>query len=470
MAFLKIRLRRAIMFAAILVSMIIALLAIFMPDSASPEYAYTIHCLVSFALPPCILLAIVLLIAGGSFKNIGNQLFGIAFLLISATLAAFIYFGGGQIFSPAIREIILSICWIICLLCASFFLFIMGAASRPFLAAILCAAGSIFLALTAGEAFLLATPQPQDGMHFDDASSKYVSSGETEPGHFNTGNTVCGRTAIGLGKPAASAHRSMRYGEEIYDVRYDFDASGRRITPRADARPEFDLLLFGCSFTFGWGLQNEQTWAWQLAQSLGPAWRVINYAFNGYSANQMLCMLENQLIEMPSAPHRYALFLAINDHLRRNEHYANFPHYMLANNTAARGGTGKYLWLSRIPQYFPGSQLARQISSTGTGIALAANQKEYELLYAAMIIKSGQLLQNKYGTELIVMLWPDMEQLAPELKEAGMRVIMARGLLPGWDANPGQYHISKYDGHPNALAAQKLAGGLNKYFLRLGKE
>src|SRR5206468_9604074 len=40
-----------------------------------------------------------------------------------------------------------------------------------------------------------------------------------------------------------------------------------------DAKPE--LLLLGCSFTFGWAVSDDETWAWRL-QSLRPDLEVRN--------------------------------------------------------------------------------------------------------------------------------------------------------------------------------------------------
>lgn len=470
MKYLKLHWRTAAAGAISLVCVIILILAILIPDGASPAYIYTIHWLVNFILPPCIVILVILFAARGRRKLRNNIFISLALLLFGFCLLAIIHITQGRVFSANIREIALSLCWIGSFLSIGLSLFFMGAASKAVPAAILCSAGSIGLALAGAEAFLLATPQPQDGRYFNDVSSKYVAAGQAMAGEINIGDGVCGRGVIPRGKPVSTAHRYMRYDEEIYDARYDFDIIGRRAMPKAEVPPEYDLLLFGCSYTFGWGLNNEQTWAWQLARELGPRWHVANYAFNGFSANQMLCMLENDLIEMPTAPHRYALFLAIRDHIRRNEFFAHYPHYMLEANNAVRSGQGRYLWLSNFPSRFVGSQLARHVSVVGGGMAAEANMAEAEKLYVAMIKQANSLLKQKYGTELIVMLWPDLEHLAPILASYGIRTVMARPMLPLWDTDRAAYAIHQYDDHPNARAAETLADGLAAYFARVAKQ
>jgi hypothetical protein len=54
------------------------------------------------------------------------------------------------------------------------------------------------------------------------------------------------------------------------------------------------LWIFGCSFSYGWGVDDEAVYAWQLQQRL-PDWRVVNYSVNGYGTLQSLLQLEDAL-------------------------------------------------------------------------------------------------------------------------------------------------------------------------------
>ena len=51
------------------------------------------------------------------------------------------------------------------------------------------------------------------------------------------------------------------------------------------------LLLLGCSFTLGWGVSDDETWAWRI-QELRPDLEVVNRGAAGYGTVQALLLLE----------------------------------------------------------------------------------------------------------------------------------------------------------------------------------
>lgn len=446
---------------------IIVILRYWLPEHASEEYIYTTQWLARFILPPLALYLLFALLTAPAFRRRGKSRISAFLLLGGFALGALTFLAPKPDFTPWQLDMALSLCWTGCFLCLGFGFFFLGASASSLRSGIFCTLGSIFLAFGIAEGYLLATPQQWDGLYYDNANSRHVLSGAAEPGFPNVENGVCGIAAVPLARHVATAHRYMRYGEPMYDARYDFDQRGRRELPPASQQPQYDLMLFGCSFTFGAGLNGEETWAWQLAKSLGPDWKLTNYSFNGYAANQMLCFLEHNLVEAPTAPRRYALFLGIQDHLRRNEFFDNFPHYDLDTaGNPARSGKGKFIWLNNLPAVFHGSQLARQITRMGTGIIMGASETETRQAYLAMIAASSRLLAEKYDTKLIVMLWPDLEFLQPELEKLHIPVILARPMLPLWDDPDGTVYqiVPRYEGHPNALANGQLATGLAAYF------
>ena len=64
-------------------------------------------------------------------------------------------------------------------------------------------------------------------------------------------------------KPRPNARMASKMklkGREIYNVTYSTDAYSRRVTPvRAVGQADKFILFFGCSFTFGAGVQNDET-------------------------------------------------------------------------------------------------------------------------------------------------------------------------------------------------------------------
>jgi hypothetical protein len=70
------------------------------------------------------------------------------------------------------------------------------------------------------------------------------------------------------------------------------DGARRSGPDGAAGRPE--VLLVGCSFTMGWAVADEQTWAWRL-QDLRPDVEVVNRGVGGYGTLQSLLLLEQLL-------------------------------------------------------------------------------------------------------------------------------------------------------------------------------
>ncbi|WP_228056543.1 SGNH/GDSL hydrolase family protein [Microcoleus sp. LEGE 07076] len=48
---------------------------------------------------------------------------------------------------------------------------------------------------------------------------------------------------------------------------------------KSSTKPE--IWIFGCSFTYGWSLNDSETYAWLLQQKL-PAYEIVNFGVNGY--------------------------------------------------------------------------------------------------------------------------------------------------------------------------------------------
>ncbi len=93
---------------------------------------------------------------------------------------------------------------------------------------------------------------------------------------------------------------------------YHTGANGQRVVP---LRPERGpaLLLFGCSYTFGHGLADEQTIAAQI-QKARPEWRVFNCGALAYGTAQS--WLAMRRCSEPAASE--VAYVFIDDHLRRD--------------------------------------------------------------------------------------------------------------------------------------------------------
>lgn len=457
------------LFALIAASVILGL-HFLLPAGASEEYIYTVKCLLRYVLSPLLLWLIYLFLTLPFFRKGKSLRIAVIALLLGSCCICIPFMAPGPLDQLSWHiAMALSACWALGLLLLSSGFFLLGASGSALRVALFCTLGSVCIALSFGEAFLLFTPQWFDGLHYANATSRHLANRQVSLADDKWEDGVCGLRAIPTGKPLAVAKRYLRYDDEIYDVVYEFDAKGKRPTPAAASQPEYGLLLFGCSYTYGHGLDTIDGWPWKLAKLLGPEWQVENYGGNGYSANQMLCFLEHELVEKPRGLRRYALFLAIEDHLRRNEFFSHYPHYALAaNGQPQREGKSRYCWVNRLPDMFQGSQLAHQAAVMATGAIMGVLKPEQQKLYLTMLQRSAEILKQKYDAELIVLLWPDFEHLAPELQKLGIRFALAKAMLPAWGEAGDAYKINpQYEVHPNAKAGDDLATGLAAYLEKL---
>jgi hypothetical protein len=90
--------------------------------------------------------------------------------------------------------------------------------------------------------------------------------------------------------PDASVRHCSYYGD--YDVYYHTDTRRHRTTtfPAVDGRPA--VLLLGDSYTFGFGVADQQTFAARL-QALRPDVRVINFGVSSYTIDQETAVLRD---------------------------------------------------------------------------------------------------------------------------------------------------------------------------------
>jgi hypothetical protein len=89
-------------------------------------------------------------------------------------------------------------------------------------------------------------------------------------------------------------HRGVKQfsnGEPIYNVKYTIGKDGFRITPLShDGKPRINF--FGCSETFGEGLNDDETLPYFVRQQMGNI-SVKNFGFHGNGAHQALAILQS---------------------------------------------------------------------------------------------------------------------------------------------------------------------------------
>ena len=123
-------------------------------------------------------------------------------------------------------------------------------------------------------------------------------------------------------------------GRQTLKAKVTIGKDGYRVTSpdpeRYVGKPE--IWIFGCSFTYGWGLNDQDTYSW-LLQKRFPGWRVRNLGQPGYGNLQALLQLEHAVSAGERLP-AIALFVYNPFHRERNAGAYSFLSRMTGHGTA----------------------------------------------------------------------------------------------------------------------------------------
>lgn len=76
---------------------------------------------------------------------------------------------------------------------------------------------------------------------------------------------------------------------------YSTDEKGRRICSKNNSLTEKPIIaVYGCSFTWGTGIKDEDTFCWKLQEKF-PEYKILNYGKPGFSLYEIVLMLEQNI-------------------------------------------------------------------------------------------------------------------------------------------------------------------------------
>ncbi len=266
--------------------------------------------------------------------------------------------------------------------------------------------------------------------------------------------------------PNSKWRTKLSYGDSVaFDVIHSVDSEGLRLTTGELKSGASPIIFFGCSFTFGHGLNDNETLPSNFQSATGGQINAINMGQNSYGAHQMLISLEKELEKkylkgnQPIA----AVYSAITDHTFRGTR-AFGPKYELDSKNKPQftgmqtpGSFGLLDILSK-------SYTFRRYFSRRK----ASDEKEVNLL-VAMIEESARLFNERYNAPFYCLLWHELhseeglyEKILHKLKARNINVIEVAEILPNYEEQPEQY-LLHMDGHPNALANRLIGEYLSKF-------
>ena len=280
--------------------------------------------------------------------------------------------------------------------------------------------------------------------------------------------------AVGLRPaPGASWRETLWLGDlPIYDVVYTIDAHGRRVTPAAEGgKDALCVLIFGCSFSFGTGVGDEDTLPWLTSVASGRRHHVHNFSFGGWGPHQMLAALEAGEVESSlDCEPTHAIYVSVHDHVRRVAGRSPWdphgPRFELREDgrLARNGNFDDRPSLVRSWPWLGKSEVLRILSEH-----FVPAQTDFDR-FAAVVAESRDRLASRWpGIDFRVLLWDKRWKHDPEywegLRRRGLRVDFVSEILPDQREHASRYAISPHDGHPNRTANERIAAWIAREVL-----
>ena len=259
--------------------------------------------------------------------------------------------------------------------------------------------------------------------------------------------------------------------DTIYNVIYKIDSLGRRNIPSSykEFVSDTNVLLFGCSFTFGTGLNDTQTSSYYL-KMFNNNFRVYNMGFDGYSPYQTLSYsLSPNLNGIENSDTSYTIIILnlINDHLYRIIGFERSIYFDEAFYEF--DSTGKISFKGNISDkrdiidilfhYIRKSLIFKPIVDKFYYNKATSDINLNRLIHTYNNIRSNLNIIFR-NMRTIVIYWDENDELSGKiynlLKENNFEVYQISEILPNYHSKKSEYHI-RVDGHPNAHANRIIA-------------
>jgi hypothetical protein len=301
---------------------------------------------------------------------------------------------------------------------------------------------------------------------------------------------------LGYVAPKGGAWTEAKYyrGKKVYDVVYTIDGNGLRISspPEQSAKGNRGcVLFFGDAYTFGWGLNDQQTLPYRVSVRSGEKYRVYNLAFLTHGPQQMLATLDHDLaskeVNCASQQVKYVIYTATPDQVRRAAglrqiDYLHGPRYVLgADGTVSyKGMFGERLsrW-EKIRAQLEKSFFYRELMG-GDAIYYRRYNDADVKLYLAIVNAASARIKGLYpNAEFHVFVWGNdaldldktgslSKKLLGGLKDQGRGFVVHRvnDILPGADQDNPEYLQGEFSLHPNAAADDRIADYIVRNILK----
>jgi hypothetical protein len=302
-----------------------------------------------------------------------------------------------------------------------------------------------------------------DGIHHEDWSRKgYFSSDE-----------ILGYVPI-KGKIVNSI--AYKGTEILYNVTYTIGDNGLRISPPSKLTDNNQcIIFFGCSFTFGEGVEDREAMPYVVGQL--SHYKVYNFGFHGYGPHQMLSAIEHGVVaRIVDCNPIVAIYQAIMDHIERAAGLSPWdihgPKYIILSEGILKydghfNDHSSIIWGNNP---FPIiSQVGEQIEKSFTykkyfhNRHRSINDRDVKLFLEIVDASRKKITDTYPGSAFHVILWDEnhnykyYSMVHEGLRKKGINHHLISNILPNFSVRRSDYEINQYDKHPNALAHTLIA-------------
>ncbi len=269
-------------------------------------------------------------------------------------------------------------------------------------------------------------------------------------------------------------HRCFVNDTLIYNHNYAIDTLGRRLVPNAhpDSTYRQFALLAGCSYMFGYGVEDRKTLAFALDSISGL--KPYNYSIAGQGPQHLLTMLQtNNLQTQIKESNGRLIYLFIDDHLPRligsrrliKMWARDFPYFFLEDDELKQDGT----FTTGRPITTAIYRILTQSAFIGLfdiDIPWSISDSHLELAAKVFAAAQKEFLKQYPNGDFVVVIAPNgalAPRLLAKLKKESVPYFDYSLLL---DKEQPEFKLFRTEGHPNGLYYQRLAQVLAVHFQR----
>jgi hypothetical protein len=282
---------------------------------------------------------------------------------------------------------------------------------------------------------------------------------ESNPDRCITGDSMLGFRLV-PGEFIVTLNRKLNY-----HVRHTAD--GRRWTGD-ETKKSNSIGFFGCSFTYGMGVDDSLTFVYRISQALDSL-SIKNYAVPGYGTTQSYLQLRD-LEREKRVPNTIVLCFS-KVHFERNVLKPSYRNALRVGYAHAEKNAQSHLTSARFP-YVKGSTIRwdkwKDLYSNMPGRSTFAvmnymnglrDKKQARSMDAVsatkVLIKRIQTIANRQNSKLLIVFLdesPDIDALESFTVKSRISTLHCN-----WSMDNVKETNSPYDDHPNSLAHERIA-------------